>query len=190
MGVCQTRHCMAGAPAPDGTPCPDADACNGFETCVAGTCSPGAGPLPLSVQSLKVKRQPKGPGSGTMTVKGSFQSQAPIAPHQTDAVTVELSDGGGPVYAALLDHPTSDHFWHVQKGRFRYTDKGGSAGGLTSVQFRPQRGGRVSFTVKGKHITWNGLDDAAMSQRLLVGGQCFATPISGCAMDSQRLRCR
>ena len=189
-GVCQTRRCMPGAPAPDGTPCPDTDACNGFETCVAGTCTPGAGPLPLSVQSLKVKREPKGPGSGTMTLKGSFQSQTAIAPHQSDAVTLELSDGGGPVFSALLDHPASDPFWRAAKGRFRYADRGGSVSGLTSVQFRPQGGGRVSFTVKGKHITWNGLDDAEMSQRLLVGGQCFASPLSGCAMDSKRLRCR
>lgn len=189
-GACLARRCEAGAPAPDGTPCPDADACNGFETCVAGTCSPGAGPLPLSVQSLRVKREPKGPGSGTMTLKGSFLSQAPIAPNQSDAVTVELSDGGGPVFSALLDHPTSDPFWRSKNGGFRYTDRGGSVSGLTAVQFRPQGGGRVSFTVKGKHITWNGLDDAQMSQRLLVGGQCFAGPLNGCAIDSQRLRCR
>jgi glucose/arabinose dehydrogenase len=189
-GVCQTRRCVAGAAAPDGTPCPDADACNGFETCVGGTCSPGAGPLPLSVQSLRVKREPNGPGSGTMTLKGSFQSQAPIAPHQSDAVTLELSDGGGPVFSALLDHPASDGYWRAKNGRFRYINKGGSAGGLTSVQFRTQGGGRVAFTVKGKHITWTGLDDASMSQRLLVGGQCFAGPLSGCAIDSRRLRCR
>ena len=190
-GVCQTRRCAPGAPAPDGTPCPDADACNGFETCVAGTCSPGAGPLPLSVNSVSVKREPKGPGSGTMTLKGSFQSQAPIAPHQSDAVTLELSDGGGPVFAALLDHPASDPYWRAQKGgRFRYTNKGGSAGGLTSLQFRQQGNGKVTFTVKGKHITWNGLDDTQVSQRLLVGGQCFVGPANGCAMDSKRLRCR
>src|SRR5262249_9767071 len=53
-GACQARRCAAGARAPDGTPCPDADACNGFETCLAGTCTAGAGPMPLSVQSLRV----------------------------------------------------------------------------------------------------------------------------------------
>lgn len=189
-GVCTSKRCEPGAPAPDGTPCPDTDACNGFETCVAGACTPGAGPLPLSVKNLSVKREPKGPGSGTMLLKGTFQSQAPIAPHQTDAVTLELSDGGGPVFSALLDHPTSDHKWRAQKSRFRYTDKGGSVAGLTSVQFRSQGGGKVAFTVKGRHITWNGLDDAEVSQRLLVGGQCFVSPVPGCAIDSKRLRCR
>ena len=101
-------------------------------------------------------------------------------------MTIELSDGGGPVFSALLDHPTSDPFWRTQKGRFRYVDRGASASGLTTVQFRPQSGGRVSFTVKGKHITWNGLDDAQVSQRLLIGGQCFAGPLPGCAIDSQK----
>jgi hypothetical protein len=125
-----------------------------------------------------------------MVLRGSFQSQAAIAPHQSDAVTLELSDGGGPVFSALLDHPASDPHWRAQKGRFRYTNKGGSASGLTSVKFRLQSGGKVAFTVKGRHITWNGLDDPQMSQRLLVGGQCFAGPLSGCAMDSKRLRCR
>lgn len=189
-GVCTAKRCEPGPAAPDGTPCPDADACNGFETCVAGTCTPGSGALPLSVKTLAVKREPRGPGSGTLLLKGTFDSQAPIAPHATDAVTLELSDGDGPVFSALLDHPGSDGKWKAHKGRFRYTDKGGSIAGITAVQFRSQRGGRVAFTVKGKHITWTGLDDAEVSQRLLVGAQCFASPVSGCAIDSKRLRCR
>ena len=115
---------------------------------------------------------------------------APIAPHQTDTVTLELSDPQGILFSALLDHPASDHFWRSGGGRFRYVDKGGSNGGITGVQLRAKPGGNVQVTIKGKHMTWNGLDDAAVSPRLLIGGQCYTAALPGCQLDSRRLRCK
>jgi subtilisin family serine protease len=41
----QAGGCVPGPEPPDGTPCPDDTLCNGDETCVAGTCTPGVAPV-------------------------------------------------------------------------------------------------------------------------------------------------
>lgn len=182
QGVCQAGRCQAGPPVPDGTPCPDTDACNGLETCVAGVCQAGAGPSPLGLGSLTVKAK------GVLALAGSFQSALALAPSSTDAVTLQISSGGAPIFQSDLTHPASDARWKQKRGTFKYKDGSGGAGGLTLLQLKP-RGAGHEVKAKGKSSGLAGLEATSLDARLLVGPQCFAATVT-CGRKGKSLRCQ
>jgi glucose/arabinose dehydrogenase len=188
--VCQGGVCQEGAVAPDGTRCGDEDPCNGVETCVAGSCQPGAGPAPLTVRSLSVRRG-MGGARGAFTMRGAFTPVGAIAPEAADALTVDLRDDAGPLFSGALAHPASDHFWKRPRADvWSYLDPRGSSVGLTTVQMRRLASGNVQVTVRGRPADVRGLNGTA-SARLAVGQQCFASDLAGrCAAAPRGFRCR
>jgi glucose/arabinose dehydrogenase len=189
-GTCQAGRCVSPGPAPEGTPCSDGDPCNGREVCGAGSCRPGSGPAPLAVEALTVRRDPSGT-NGRLALVASFRPTAPLAPHATDAVGLELRDAAGALFAATLEHPASDPFWRRPRGGvFQYRDPTGRSGGLVSVALRPRRGGLVQIDVRARRLRLGRLAPD-VGPRLVIGEQCFATSSAGrCSGGASALRCR
>jgi len=180
-GVCQAGHCALGPAVPDGTACSMGEPCSPG-ICTAGACQPGGTPPPLSVRQLKLDR------SGTLALSGSFQPAHPIAPESTDAFRVELRHGTQVMLSAALDHPASDRFWKRRKRLVQYLNRKNPLG---SVVLRTQRSGAVKVDVHGRRLSLTGLDDPAVSPRIVVGSQCFMADLSGaCTLDAKKLRCR
>ncbi|TMA87181.1 MAG: hypothetical protein E6J77_10235 [Deltaproteobacteria bacterium] len=190
-GSCQAGACVPGALVPDGTPCPSADACDGLRVCQVGVCEAASGPTSLDVHALKLKRDVRGNASGAFNLAASFHPPTPIAPDDTDALVLELHDGTQVVFSANVDHPSSDPFWRRPRpGLVRYTDRSGSAGGLTGASLRIRKSGSVEIALHVKHLAVSGLDAGAVSPRLWIGSQCFAADLSGrCTLDAHKLRC-
>jgi glucose/arabinose dehydrogenase len=187
-GTCQAGACSSPGPVPDGSPCPDGDACNGFETCAAGVCQPGTGPDALAVERMLVKSE-RG-GRATLALVGSFAPRAPLAPHATDPLAIELRDAGGTLAAANLGHPESDRRWRRRGKVFQYRDPRGTAGGLTSIVLRPRRGA-MQVDVRGRRMSLARPAQPGTTPRLVIGGQCFvATSPGRCAGGPSSLRCR
>jgi len=188
--TCQAGYCTEGPAAPDGTACPDADPCNGLETCRAGACTPGNGPEPLGVRALTVRRETRGPGSGSLTLSGSITPAIPLAPDTTDALTLELRDGADVVFSATLDHPASDPFWKRRKRLLRYGNRRAS-GSLTTVVLRARKNGSTTVGIEGKRLAFTGLDETTMRPKLVIGDQCFVGDLGRrCFLDAKKLRCR
>ncbi len=186
--TCQAGACVAGAALADGTPCASpSDPCGATGTCRAGTCRGGSA-TGLGIRTLTIKREVRGPGSGTFALAGSITPSAPMAPDTSDPVTVELTDGGGVVFSETLAQPASAPDWRRTRTGFSYRERRGS--GLTVVKLR-QRGGSVEVALRGQRVVFNGLDDATLGARLVIGGQCFGGELGArCAMDARRVRCR
>jgi hypothetical protein len=141
----------------------------------------------LNVRKLKLDRDRRGPGTGGLALTGFFQPARPIAPDSSDAVRVELRHGADVMFSAALDHPSSDPFWRRRKRLVRYTNRRNALG---SVMMQTQPAGVVRFDIRGRHLTFTGLDPA-VSSRLIVGSQCFVADLTGaCTLDAKKLRCR
>ena len=177
---CVAGTCQRGGPAPDGTACSIGDPCNPG-LCTAGSCQPGGAPAPLTIRQLKLER------SGNLAMTGSFKPARPVAPESTDAFRIELRHGAQVMLSAALDHPASDPFWKRRRRVVRYAN---GRNPLGSVVLRTQRSGAVRFDVSGFRLPLTGLDDPAVSSRLIVGSQCFMADLSGCRLDATKLRCR
>jgi glucose/arabinose dehydrogenase len=185
-GSCSSGHCVAGPPVADGTPCPGGDPCTGLATCTAGSCGvTGAGPSALQVQSVKAKL------SGTLAFIASVTPAAAVAPESSDSVTLDLRDASGSFFSSTIGHPSSDPFWRRKGAVLQYSDKSGSAGGITKIRVRRQKTGALQVDVRGRHMSFLGLDDASLAPRLTLGSQCFVADLSGrCSLDAKKLRCR
>jgi glucose/arabinose dehydrogenase len=187
--TCQAGTCVAGSTSPDGTPCPDGDPCNGLETCTAGQCVATNGPDVLAIRSLTVKRDLRGPGTGALQLSGSITPRAPLAPSTSDALTVELRDSAGQLFSATLAHPDSDPAWRRSRPNHERFRRGGS--GLTAVSLKSDRSGGVGVTLRGKRLAFTGLDEAALTTRLIIGQQCFVADLgTRCTLEAMKLRCR
>jgi glucose/arabinose dehydrogenase len=186
-GSCSAGRCVDGPVLPDGSSCADADPCNGTETCSAGVCMPGAGPEPLRLRKMVVGRA-KRRGSGSLVLTGAFRAPAPIAPESSDDLSLALSDGGGTVWSGTLQHPASTPRWKRRGGTLRYTDRRGSADGLTSVVLKRRKSGDVQLAVRGRKMRVEGLDEPSLATRLVIGGQCFETR-PHCKGNPKRMRC-
>jgi glucose/arabinose dehydrogenase len=186
-GVCQAGACVPGTPVADGTPCAADDPCSGHGACAGGVCQPSGGPDPLAVRDLKLGRERHGPGTATLALRGSFRPASPIAPESSDALALELRDGGGVIFSAALDHPASDPFWKRRNRVVRYLNRGG---GLGSVVLRTLRSGAVQLDVRGRRLAFTGIDEALVTPRLRIGAQCFAADLAGrCTLDAKKLHC-
>ena len=186
-GFCQAGRCALGPPLADGTTCSVGDPCTPG-LCAGGACQPG-GTLPaLNVHQLKVERERRGPGSGALAFDGWFRAARPVAPDSSEPFRLELRHGAGVMFSATLDHPASDRFWKRRKNLLRYANRRSP---LASIVLRMDRSGVVGFDVRGRHLAFAGLDDPAVSSRLVVGSQCFVADLTGaCTLDAKRLRCR
>jgi glucose/arabinose dehydrogenase len=188
VSVCQAGACVAGAAAPDGTGCAGDDPCAGRAACSAGTCRVTGAADALDVARLRLGRELRGPGSGTLALRGGFRPSTPVAPESTDALALELRDGGGAVFSATIDHPADDPFWKVRKGLLQLVHPGAP---LSPVTLRTQRSGAVRVDARARHAHFEGLDDATLETRLRIGDQCFIADLAGrCMSDAKKLRCR
>jgi glucose/arabinose dehydrogenase len=189
QGVCQAGVCAGGPPVADGMPCTDGDPCNGQESCKTGTCQPvTVGPAAFDIAHLAIKRPTRGPASGSLLLAGSIQPTTPIDPGTTDSLAVELRDSADLVYSAGLE-PGSPGWRKSRPPKvFVYQDGSGAAGGLTAIKLR-QAKGRYLATIKGKRMSFTGLDEAALSARLVVGFQCFESQPE-CSLSDKKVRCR
>lgn len=189
--TCQGGFCTAGPVSADGTPCSDGELCNGIERCQAGVCQPGEGPQVLTVQKLTLKRDTRGPGTGSLLLSGSVSPRLPLAPDTTDPLALELRDGADMMFSAYLDHPASDSFWRRPKrNQLRYGNRAAS-GGLNMVLLKTQRSGAVQLELRGKRLSFTGLDASGVQSRLVIGPQCFLADLAGrCSLDAKKLRCR
>lgn len=186
---CRAGACVSGAVAPDGTSCGSGDPCDGRGTCAAGVCQPGGSPEPLDVRWLTVKRDTRGPRSGSLRLAASIRPPAPIAPSTSDDVTLQLREGADLVFTGSLTHPASDPQWGRSGGLVRYRTRQG--GGLTGVALQTLRSGEIDVQVRGKGLTFPGLDDDALHPRLVIGAQCFAADLTGrCQLDAKKIRCQ
>jgi glucose/arabinose dehydrogenase len=186
-GSCQAGRCTLGPALADGTACSVGDPC--FPgLCAAGACQPGGAPPALRVRQLKVDRERRGPGSGALVLSGWFQSARPIAPESSDAVRVELRHGAEVMFSAAVDHPASDPFWKRRKRLVQYKNRRNPLG---SIVLWMEQSGVVRFDIRGRRLAFTGLDDPAVSSRLVIGPQCFVADLTGaCTLDAKKLRCR
>ncbi len=180
-GTCHGGACVPGPPLADGTACADGDPCNGFETCAGGVCRPGAGPAPLAVRSITLAR------SGALSLQASLRPLAPLAPSTTDTVAVAVTGTSGGLEATLT-HPDTDPRWRRSRApkQFRYQDRRGTAGGLTSLRLR-KRGDAMQVTLRARRVALG--DPSTVATRLVIGDQCFAAA-PGCTRSGRTTRCR
>src|SRR5262245_29406665 len=189
-GTCQGGACVAGPPLPDGTACSGgSDPCAaGGGTCQSGVCT-ASGASGFDVWTLTIKRERRGPGSGTFALAGSFTPSGAIAPDISDALTLELHDGGGTVFSETLAQPESAPDWRISRTGWTYRERRGH--GLTAVKLRRRPSGAYEVQLRGQHVGFTGLDDAALGARLVIGTQCFGGEFGArCISDPRRLRCR
>jgi hypothetical protein len=181
---------MSGPAAPNGTPCPDSTPCNGLETCLAGECQVASGPATLDISKITVKHGK--PGKGSVTLTASFSPILPVAPSSTQAVGVELYNGGTAAYNGMLDQPSADVLWKSKKKgqRFTYKDKSGSDDGITNADLRTQKGGAMKVTIKSKRLSVPQLTSKSSMPRLIVGDECFEANLSQCQVGKSKLSCK
>ena len=185
--ACHAGRCVVGPALPDGTACAAADPCVPG-VCAAGACTPAGSPTPLTVSQLKLGRELHGPGSGTLSLTGWFQTAIPVAPESTEPLTLELRHGPDLMMSAALGHPASDRFWKHRNGMIRYANRRDQ---LSSVVLRVQPHGTVQVDIRGHRLAFAGLDASAVSPRLVIGRQCFVADLTGaCRLDAKKLRCR
>lgn len=183
--ACQAGVCRSGTPPADGTPCVvGSDPCTGGGRCTSGTCVPGGGPEVLSGATLVVKAQ------RTLTLGGTIQPAAGIAPSTEDAFGIALDGPAGALFAVSLTHPGSDTHWRASRPPhfFRYADRAGRAAGLTSVWLRQAAGG-YQLRVRGRRMSLAAVGAGAVRPRIAIGEQCFAADLT-CTADGHALRCR
>src|SRR5262249_7274872 len=86
----------------------------------------------------------------------------------SDDMELQLSNGNGEVLCALLPKGS----WSKRKKSFKFSDKTGSAGGLSSGAMSFKKKGAIAvLTLTGKHIDLSGFTDPSYTATRRAGNQ-------------------
>jgi hypothetical protein len=155
--VCQAGRC-AGTPAANGAPCDDGRRCTGPDVCQAGVCT--APPAPIASC-----QQPLAPGKASLVLRDSTHDQISWKWSAGSAITP--ADVGSPTTSSTYELCIFDQIagtnhlvydarippgpsWSPYSQGYRYRDKLGTSGGLSSIVLKEGDAGRASITLKGK----------------------------------------
>jgi hypothetical protein len=129
---------------------------------------------PLTLARLVMRKRPRAAGDSLR-----IRSRA-LAPGLTslnparDGVTLQLSDGAGPLYCHDVAIATTKG--GLKHGVFRFRDTTGTlAAGLRQARFKIRKDGRIVFRAAGSKMHLRAATDAGLRVTLRVGDLCMQT---------------
>ena len=143
--------------------CTDDDGDGAIDYEDADCCS---SPASMTIKAFRFKVGKKGkPAPLTIGISMPSGGMDPTS----DDMELQLSNGNGEVLCALLPKGS----WSKRKKSFKFSDKTGSAGGLSSGAMSFKKKGAIAvLTLTGKHIDLSGFTDPSYTATLRVGNQC------------------
>lgn len=201
--------CQAGTPEPDGTACDDRHECTSGDVCAGAVCT--GVPLPPAAcddgDPLTSDACEDGFGclhclgatvgrlglhlaaAGADTLKARSQlpagSAAAITP-ASEPVTLIVEDGASTIFR--VDLPAGALVAKPGGKSFVYRDREGTRAGVRTLRMQA-RNGAIKWSVSARDLTLPSIAPAALSARLVVGGDCFGASVP-CTGTAPSVICR